>query len=188
MVYGFRTSTARDVFDSFPTAYADMKAVPTEQPSLTFCRSLIASRIPEEAITFCAYLLPARVAVWWGHECLVNLADRLDNQDLRMLELVHGWVSDPSEYRRFVVLDEATIAEPRTPGVWIALAAGWTTGAAPGGTALANGHPSSRTARAVSTGILTALARVALADRAPVLADFVAMGMQLAEFEASRFA
>ncbi|MGE0280652.1 MAG: hypothetical protein AB7P20_08575 [Rhizobiaceae bacterium] len=183
MGYGFRFSTARDLFDAFPTAGEDMRAAPTDQPSLTFCRSLVASRIPEEAITFCAYLLPGRVAVWWGHECLVQLSSALNEQDFRMLALVHGWVSDPSEYRRFVVLDEALAAEERTPAVWIALAAGWSE--APGAS---NGQAQmhSRTARALNTGILAGLARVALADRAPALTDFVAMGMQLAEFEASR--
>jgi hypothetical protein len=93
-------------------------------------------------------------------------------------------VSDPSEYRRFVVLEEALAVEERTPATWIALAAGWSE--APGA---ANGHAqtNSRVARALNTGILAGLARVALADRAPALAEFVAMGMQLAEFEASRF-
>ena len=183
MGYGFRFSTARDLFDAFPAAAEDMRAVPTNQPSLTFCRSLVASRIPEEAITFCAYMLPSRVAVWWGHECLVHMSSGLDEQDFRMLGFVHGWVSDPSEYRRFVVLEEALAAEQRTPAVWIALAAGWSETAG-----VLNGapHSNSRTARAINTGILAGLARVALADRGPVLADFVAMGMQLAEFEASR--
>lgn len=183
MGYGFRFSTARDLFDAFPSAAEDMRAVPTDQPSLTFCRSLVAGRIPEEAITFCAYLLPNRVAVWWAHECLVHLSSGLDEQDFRMLGFVHGWVSDPSEYRRFVVLEEALSAEQRSPAVWIALAAGWSeTPRAING--MSNGN--NRTARAVNTGILSGLARVALTDRAPVLADFVAMGMQLAEFEASR--
>lgn len=186
MGYGFFHSTARDLFDAYPTAALDMKAVPTDQPSLTFCRSLVAGRIPEEAITFCAYLLPSRVAVWWGHECLINLSSALDEQDFRMLGFVHGWVSDPSEYRRFSVLEEALAAEQRSPGVWIALAAGWSGEAMPGGHRYANGQAVGRTARAINTGILAGLSRVALTDRAAVLADIVAMGMQLAEFEASR--
>jgi len=184
MGYGFRFSTARDLFDAFPMAAEDMRAAPTDQPSLSFCRSLVAGRTPEEAITFCAYLLPSRVAVWWGHECLVQLSSGLSELDFRMLGFVHGWVSDPSEYRRFVILEEALAAESRTPAVWIALAAGWSETAG-----LANGlsHGNSRTARGINTGILAGLAKVALADRAAALADFVAMGMQLAEFEASRF-
>lgn len=185
MSYGFRFSTARDLFDAFPTAAQDIRAAPNDLPSLTYCRSLVGSRTPEEAITFCAYLLPSRVAVWWGHECLINLSAAMDEQDFRMLGFVHGWVSDPSEYRRFVVMEEAIAAEPRGPGVWIALAAGWT-GSTAG--ARVNGEAASRTARAVNTGILAGLARVALVDRGPALTDFVAMGIQLAEFEASRFA
>ncbi|TIW09783.1 MAG: hypothetical protein E5V81_30335, partial [Mesorhizobium sp.] len=41
------------------------------------CRALLAGRVPEEAVTFCAYLLPERAAVWWGHECLSHLAELL---------------------------------------------------------------------------------------------------------------
>jgi len=41
-------------------------------------------------------------------------------------------------------------------------------------------------AHAVNAGILTGLARVAIADRSSVLSAFVEMGIQLAEIEALR--
>jgi hypothetical protein len=183
----FRFATARDLYAAYPTVAQEMRARPNDRPVLSFCRTLLVSRIPEEAITFCAYILPNRVAVWWGHECLQHLSAALDEFDLTMLKHVHGWVSDPSEYRRGILMDAALIAEQRSPGVWVALAAAWSQE----DPQRPSGYPRSaqvnRTARAVSTGILAGLARVALADRAAALTGFVAMGIQLAEFEASRY-
>lgn len=176
-----RFATARDLFNAFPSARKDMKAQPTDQASLDFCRSLLAGPVPEEAITFCAYLLPRRAAVWWGHECLSNVPDTLDDQDRRMLELAHDWVSEPEEERRYAALDGGMAAEEKTPGVWIALAAGWSGGSlAPRGLETVTPQPF-LTARAVNTGILSCLARVSLADRAGVLRGFVEMGVKLAE-------
>ncbi|TIU05953.1 MAG: hypothetical protein E5W40_20305, partial [Mesorhizobium sp.] len=58
MANELRFKTARDLFMAYPAVARDMVARPTEQPSIEFCRALLAGRVPEEAITFCAYLLP----------------------------------------------------------------------------------------------------------------------------------
>jgi hypothetical protein len=182
-VNGLRFKTARDLFTACPAVSKDMKAVPTDQPPLEFCRSLLSGKVPEEAITFCAYLLPGRAAVWWGHECLSHLTDLLDEQDLRLLALVHDWVNEPQEYQRHVAMDEATATDQRTPAVWIAMAAGWSSQEPPT-YQMAATPPSFLTARAVNAGILAGLARVSLADRLAVLTAFVEMGIQLTEVEA----
>ncbi|WP_274627895.1 DUF6931 family protein [Arvimicrobium flavum] len=181
MATRLRFTTARELFDAFPTASQDMKAEPTDEPSLDFCRARLAGKVPEDAITFCAYLLPRRVAVWWGHECLTQLPDLLDEQDRRMLALARDWVSEPEEDRRYAALNEGMAAREKTPGVWIALAAGWSGGnIAPAGM-----EPVASqvffTPKAVNAGILFMLARVAIADRAAVLSGFVEMGINLAE-------
>jgi hypothetical protein len=186
MANGLRFKTARDLFAACPAASQDMTAIPTDQPSLEFCRSLLAGRIPEEAITFCAYLLPGRAAVWWAHECLGELAEVLDAQDGDLLAAVRDWVSEPGESRRLAALDMAKAAQAMTPAVWIALAAGSdeTSPLAmrmPG----AAGRQWLFAARAVNTGILAGLARVAPADREPVLTAFADMGMELARDVAS---
>ena len=99
-----------------------MTAVPTDQPSLEFCRRLLAGRIPEEAITFCAYLLPDRAAIWWGHECLGHLTELLEEQDLETLALIQDWVGEPGNASRRAAVAEAAIARQQTPAGWIALA------------------------------------------------------------------
>jgi hypothetical protein len=60
MANELRFKTARDLFIACPAVANDMRALPTEQPSIEFCRTLLAGRVPEEAITFCAYLLRNR--------------------------------------------------------------------------------------------------------------------------------
>lgn len=186
MANGLQFKTARDLFAANAAAARDMTAVPTDQPSLEFCRLLLAGRTPEEAITFCAYLLPDRAAIWWGHECLGHLTELLEEQDRALLALVQDWVSDPYNPGRLAAVDEAAAAQQRTPAVWIALAVKCHLNGS--GVERTNGsspRPLSA-AHAVNAGILTGLARVAIADRSSVLSAFVEMGIQLAEIEALR--
>jgi hypothetical protein len=176
-----RFRTARELFNAFPTASDDMKAIPTDQPSIAFCRALLDGDIPEEAVTFCAYLLPRRVAVWWGHQSLNRLKDVLEEQDRSMLALAEEWIREPEEDRRYAALDAAMGARAKTPGVWVALAAGWSGGSlAPRGMAPVS-PPPYLTARAVNTAILAALARIPIAQRKTTLRDLVEMGVGLAE-------
>ena len=64
--------------------------------------------MPEEAITFCAYLLPGRAAVWWAHECLSQLAELLGDRDLELLALVHYllqlWVLDHLHHQFIIII------------------------------------------------------------------------------------
>ncbi|AZO09384.1 MULTISPECIES: hypothetical protein [unclassified Mesorhizobium] len=183
MANEFRSRTARDLFLARPAIAMDMKTPPTDQLSIEFCRALLAGRVPEEAITFCAYLLPERAAVWWAHECLGNLAELLDGRDLELLALIRDWVGEPGDPRHRTAMETAAEAiPPATPAAWICLAAVSHDNGAAHEVAPAHlpaGH-------AVSAGILAGLARVSLADRFAVLAAFVDMGIQIAEIEAQR--
>ncbi|TIQ34714.1 MAG: hypothetical protein E5X48_17575 [Mesorhizobium sp.] len=182
MARGLRFRTARDLFSACPAVAQDMKAPPTDQPSIEFCRALLAGRVPEEAITFCAYLLPERAAVWWAHECLSNLAELLGDRDLELLALVRDWVGEPGNPDHRTAVAQAVEVPPVTPVSWLALAAGWRDSGSVIDQA-AGGFP---TAHAVSAGILAGLARVSLADRLAVLSAFVEMGIQMAEMEAQQ--
>ncbi|MER8478001.1 MULTISPECIES: hypothetical protein [unclassified Mesorhizobium] len=188
---GLRFKTARDLFMACPAAARDMQTLPTDQRSIDFCRDLLAGRVPEEAITFCAYLLPDRAAVWWAHECLGHLSELLDETDQKLLALVSNWVSEPSSAHHRAALGQAAAVPPTTPGAWIALAARWRdnglgTGGSVGRTTLPPALQPLPAAHAVNAGVLAGLARVALADRFAVLSAFVEMGLQMAEIEALR--
>lgn len=181
MTNRLRFNTARELFDSFPTAAEDMTAAGTEQPSLEFLRGLLATPTPEDAVTFCSYLLPRRVAVWWGHQCLRNLPEGITDLDQPLLETAEQWVREPEEDRRYAALDAGMSASVKTPGAWIALAAGWSGGSmAPSGMAPVV-PPPYLTARAVNAGILSAIARVPIKQRAMVLEACISMGIQMTE-------
>ncbi|RWK62215.1 hypothetical protein [Mesorhizobium sp.] len=186
MANELRFKTARDLFMACPAVSRDMVALPTEQPSIEFCRALLAGRVPEEAITFCAYLLPERAAVWWAHECLSHLTVLLDARDQELLALVRDWVSEPDSPNNHAEVSQAAAMPPATPAAWIALAAGrHGNGSALEASAVSALQPLPA-ARAVSAGVLAGLARVALEDRFSVLSGFVEMGIQMAEIEALR--
>lgn len=122
MANGLRFKTARDLFLACPAAARDMRTLPTEQHSIEFCRDLLAGRVPEEAITFCAYLLPDRAAVWWAHECLGHLSELLDETDQQLLALVSNWVSEPGSAHHRAALGQAAAVPPttRAPGLpWL---------------------------------------------------------------------
>ena len=185
MANGLRFKTARDLFTACPAIARDMRTLPTEQHPIEFCRDLLAGRVPEEAITFCAYLLPERAAVWWAHECLSHLTDLFDEADHELLALVRDWVGEPDSPRHRAAVSTAAATSPTTPVGWIALAAGWRDN----GSAMAATESALQpfpAAHAVNAGILAGLARVALADRFSVLSAFVEMGIQMAEIEALR--
>jgi hypothetical protein len=176
-----RFNTARELYDSFPTAAEDIMAAPTDQACLDFLRALGTSKTPEDAVTFCAYMLPRRVAVWWGHQCLTRLPATLARFDPDYLAIAEAWVREPEEDRRYAALDAGMAAGVKSPAVWICLAAGWSGGSlAPSGMAPVV-PPPFLTARAVNAGILGALARIQARERLQTLQSCVSMGIGLTE-------
>lgn len=165
-----------------------MRTPPTEQNPIAFCRELLAGRVPEEAITFCAYLLPERAAVWWAHECLSHLTELFDGTDQELLAHVGDWVSEPDNPRHLAAVSTAAVKPPTTPVGWIALAAAWRDNGSATAATITPALQPLPAAHAVNAGILAGLARVALADRFAVLSAFVEMGIQMAEIEARQSA
>lgn len=180
MAQRLRFSTARELFEAFPVALDDIAARPSDRPSLEFVKELAGSATPEDAITFSAYLLGPREAVWWGHQCLSMLTDHLAPLDQQLMTLAEDWVRQPDEERRNRALEQGMQAPTRTPGVWIALAAGWSGGSMAGPDTLPVAPPPYLTAKAVNAGVLSVLARVDRKRRAATLRSFVDMGSRLA--------
>ncbi len=179
--YRLRFKTAMDLFDHFPAARTDMRTKPTEQDCLAFLRGLAASATPEEAITFAAYLLPPREAVWWAHQCMHYVPDAMTDLDKRMVEFAENWVREPDEDMRNAALEAANAAETESPGVWIAFAAGWA-GATMGPLNSAPVPPPSHlTPRAINAAVLGLLARIGMEHRSQALKGFVEMAVRLTE-------
>lgn len=171
---------AQDLFDAFPTAGDDIRARPDGEAPLEFVAVLGRSATPEEAITYAAYLLPRRRAVWWGHECARSLLHLLTEEDRQMLTLAEAWVREPEEEQRVRALMFAMAGKNKTPGVWIALAAGWSGGSMSDPGLPLVPPPVQLTPRAVNAGVLGALARVDNGHRASTLRTFVEAAIALA--------
>lgn len=176
-----RFEIAADLYKAIPEIEEDVTGRPVDHTSIAFIEALAESATPEEAITYCAYVLPRRFSVWWGHECLKRIEEVLDEQDLEMLALAAKWVSDPNEHSRYDAMDTAMDCSVKTPGVWIALGAGWSSGSMAGPDLPPVPPPPFLTARAVNAGILSALARLDIADRDDSLQRFVRMAKMLTE-------
>lgn len=176
-----RYRTAQELFAALPEIGEDMEARPRRDENvMDFARGLLDGPAPEEAVTAAAQMFVRRVAVWWGHECLRHVGDRLDPADHAMMERAAAWVAQPDEGARAAMLDAAMACEIRSPGVWLALGAGW------GGSSLTPpdsppvSPPRFLTGRGVNAAVLAALARVPQPRRQATLCDFLSMAQDLA--------
>jgi len=177
---GLHYSFARDLFDAVPEAGEDIGTRPDSETPIAFIALLQRSKTPEEAVAFTSYVLPKRKAVWWGHQCLTSLDHLLAAQDRTMLQLAEDWVREPEEPLRYRAMNEAMACRDTTPGVWIALAAGWSGGSLSPPDLPRVPPPAALTPRAINTGIMGVLARVDTKHRGTTLKGFVDMGVSLA--------
>lgn len=177
-------ATAAALFEAFPDLADEIDAAPDDRPVLDFATALLDGETPEEAITVCAYAFPARPAVWWAHECLQKLGDRLPQADRQFMALAAAWVAEPDEERRRAALDAAMPLvendKPVSAGAWVALAAGWSGGSMVGPDLPEVPPAADLPCKAVNAALLTSLALVDLDERGPTLASFVKMARQLA--------
>ncbi|MDD7972861.1 DUF6931 family protein [Roseinatronobacter alkalisoli] len=157
-----------------------MDARPTQgEAALAFALRLLNSATPEEAVTFTAQLFTRRVAIWWGHECLRHLENLLDPPDIEMMALAAAWVATPDAAHRSRVAEAAAACSTRSPGVWLAMAAGWTGGSMAPADAPVVPPPRFLTGRGVNAAVLSALARGKRADRQETLETFIGMAHDL---------
>jgi len=176
-----RFSAAREVFDAFPTAYDTIKTEPTEEPPVSFLRSLAKGPTPEEAVNFCAYLLPRREAVWWASQCVRALIPDLSEAEEAPLKAAEEWVAEPEEEKRRDALRMGMEGDRMLPSTWVALAAAWS-----GGNMVINEQggtpaPAHLTARAASAALLLAMAQLDPTRRAEYCQSCVERGIRIAE-------
>lgn len=178
-----RFFTAREVFETFPGATGDMASVgpanDTETP-LDYVAQLLQSATPEDAVSFCAYLLGRREAVWWACACHRLLGEPAHRDDQKGLLIAEAWVREPEEHRRRAALAHGLGGNHSLAGTWLSLAAG---GA--GGTFVINDQPgppvpAEMTAKAVRAAVLISLARLPIRERASRLPACVDVCRRLA--------
>ena len=175
-----RHSEAAGVLEAVPEVVVEIDLVPRAgEHSIDFALRLLAAQTPEEAVTFAAQMFVPRASVWWGHECMRGSASLLSSSDRRWMELAAAWVTDPEESARQRLLDDAMQERDRGPGVWLALAAGWSQGSmAPAGSPSVL-PPAHLTGRAVNAAILNVLARADKELRRSLLQSYLSMARDL---------
>jgi hypothetical protein len=175
-----RFSAARDVFEAFPTAHEDIATEPNDQLPLVFLRGLMTGPTPDDAIPFCAYLLPRREAVWWASQSVRALVDKPTSYDEVAFKSAEDWVREPEESNRRQALKIGTMANQGAASTWVALAAAWSGG--PMIFSEYGGGPSAPpqlTARAAFTAIRIALG--GKPNRIECISQCVERGVRIAE-------
>lgn len=179
-----RFTTAKEVFDAFPSAHEDMRAAPTGEAPVVFLQTLRRSETPEDAVTFLAYALGRREAVWWAAQSVRQLCRIAAGQVDAPLQAAEEWVRDPEDRCRREALRLGMASNRRLATTWVALAAAWSGGNIAPGQGIVAATPE-MTPKAVRTSILVALATVTARDRASRLQVCVDAGIRLMQASAS---
>lgn len=176
-----RFSSALQVFEAFPTARDEIAEVPADISPLAFLDRLRTGGTPEDAIGFCAYLLPKREAVWWACQCIRAIMTNMSLAEQALVEIAEAWVSQPEEQNRIMALEQGLKATDIGPPAWTALAAAWSGGSL----ALEPLQPVPPapflTAQAVRASVLTAIAMVRRPERKECLEAAVEAALRLIE-------
>ena len=178
-----RFTNAQEVFDLFPAARDDIEAPPTDAGPLDYLERLAAGPTPNDAISFCAYLLPRREAVWWACRCMRALVPaRTDDEDAA-LQMAEAWVEETEESRRRAALRLGMDGDKTMAAIWTALAAGWSGGSlAPDSEAVIPIQPH-MTARACRAAVLIALGPVPRKERQAKIRACLDSAIQIAKGE-----
>jgi hypothetical protein len=123
-----RFATTLALFETFPRSVTKIAVAATDESPILFLKKLSTQHKFEDAITFCAYLLPRREAVWWACGCVRALLGDLPASRVAAIIAAEAWVSDPSDERRRTALEIGNQGDSTDPLSWLALSAGWSGG------------------------------------------------------------
>jgi hypothetical protein len=173
-----RFTTARQVFEAFPTAASDIEVDPAGEAPLDFARKLLAPGRRFESIVYLAYLLPRREAVWWGCQCVRAISG--DKPDDALLA-AEAWVRDPDETTRRTALGLGWSRDHRIATTWLALAAGQSGGSITPEGAYTVAPPPQATALDVKAAIILAIAKSPPPSQPRWVSACVETGIRFAE-------
>ena len=173
-------ATVRDLFETFPSAPADVGPADDRMSSLDFLRDLVKRQQWQSAISFCAFLLPRRVAVACACRSLRRMISAPTAEEQRLLEFVEARVAEPEEHHRRKAPAAGTRVNSRSPATWSALVAGWSGGSiVPGELGHVPAAPE-QTAKAVRVSLFIALSRLEGEVKQRVMTACLQDGIQLA--------
>jgi hypothetical protein len=179
-----RFATVRALFETFPEVAKRIGAAPTDQFPIEFLKSLAAQGKLDEAVTFCAYLLPRREAVWWACGCARSLIGKIPLDQSAGLLAAEAWVEHPNDQHRTSGLEVGTKGDSNDPLTWLAFAAGWSSGSLVNSPEVKAPVPPYMTARAARIAVTLSTLRSLKRGRAEHenrLRSCIAEGIKLAE-------
>jgi hypothetical protein len=174
-----RFDTAAQVFETFPAMARELTAKPSDEAPLDYLARLANGDSPEDAVTFCAYVLDRRQTVWWASQCLRRLGQPRTRDEDVALKLAEAWVRDPEEHRRLAALDLGLNGDHNLPAVWASLAAGMAGGTMRIGDVQGPPVPPHAAAQSARVAVLGALAAVPARERRDTLVQCVDIGREL---------
>jgi hypothetical protein len=176
-----RFTTARSVFETFPSLASKCSAAATDDPPIAFLKNLSAQEQFEDAVAFCAHMLSRREAVWWGCGTVRDFWADIAQGNIHGLTAAETWVHEPTDKNRLLALQLGNGSDNSDPMTWLALGAGWSGGML---TAASNPPvpvPHYLTARAVRIAILLSARYIKGAERRERMRACIAEGIKLAE-------
>jgi hypothetical protein len=176
-----RFATAQALFEAFPEVAQKIATAPSDQTPIVFLTRLCSDGKVADAVTFCAYLLPRREAVWWACGCARRLLGDLPKDAALGLLAAEAWVYQPDDDRRQAALDFGVRGDRNDALTWLALAAGWSGGFLKSSLNRQNPVPPYMTARAARIAVLFSASKVGGDERTRRLRTCIAEGIKLAE-------
>jgi hypothetical protein len=176
-----RFTTVHALYEAFPEVAGKIKTAPTDQGPIAFLTDLGRADAFEDAVTFCAYLLPRREAVWWACGCVRLLLGDIPQSAAGCLIAAEDWVHEPSEERRQAALALGNAGDANEALTWVAFAAGWSGGAIAPHPKLPTPMPNYMTARAARIAVILGSIRIAPKDRPDAMRSCIADGIKLAQ-------
>jgi hypothetical protein len=174
-----RFATTQALFDAFPDLYQRVEAKPTDAGPIIFLKSLVSAGKLDDAVAFCAYLLPRREAVWWACGCTRALVGDIPRDRATGLLAAEAWVYDPDEDHRKAALEVGMAGDGNNPSTWLALGAGWSSGSL--FTLVPAPVPPYMTARCTRIAVLLSAISLKADVRSARLKACIAEGIKLAE-------
>jgi hypothetical protein len=176
-----RFATAQALFEAFPEVSQKIERAPSDRTPIDFLNSLLSDGRVGEAVTFCAYLLPRREAVWWACGCVRRLLSDVPKNRAAGLLAAEAWVYQPDDEHRQAALDIGVNGDSKDAVTWLALAAGWSGGFLKSSRNRQDPMPPYMTARAARIAVLFSASKVGGVERLERLKACIAEGVALAE-------
>jgi hypothetical protein len=176
-----RFTTARSVFETFPELASKSTVAPTDEPAIAFLKNLSSRQKYEDAVGFCAHLLPRREAVWWGCASLRSFLQEIPQSRSAPLLAAETWVQNPTDQNRLRALQIATSGDNSDCLTWLAFGAGWAGGMLSMAPTPPVPVPQYLTARAIRIAVLLAARHIAASERSGRMSACVNDGIKLAE-------